>query len=251
LKGIARIARVGVVIAIVASVVLAFAVLSTPGMVNTNSGNSTTKSAPSSTSVGNGGGGPFSPAILQAHIQKLNNRDVSGVVSDFDTNVVVMWTGISQGLGGTYHGVSETRFLYSTAIGGATKLNYVIQKLNTTTPSPGIANVVAELAFNGTSNILGKFNGTVAAAYTYANSGGNWVISKENWNYKAFNVEYSQGATTFPQWQITGPTLPDRYSESPFKNWVYFYGGLGVAIILAGYLVSLPLIAYVQKRKQK
>ncbi|MDA4117975.1 MAG: hypothetical protein OK455_06490 [Thaumarchaeota archaeon] len=184
---------------------------------------------------------------------KLNNRDVSGAASDYASNAAMVWLGNTQGLGGTYSGQGAIRLTLETAIGSASALSYTIQSFNATgSPSnPNVAGVMATLNFAGVSAILGKLNGTIAATYVFTNSGGNWLIQQETSNYKVFNIQFAQGATTFPQWQITGPPLPQRYSESPFKNWVYFYGGVAAATAIAGYVSMLPIMFYLRKRKLK
>src|SRR4029077_1665386 len=93
------------------------------------------------------------------------------------------------------------------------------------------------------------FNITVSATMTYQLVGGAWLITNEDWNFTKFHSQSTGGATTFPQWQITGPPLPQRYSESPFKNWVYFYGGAAAAAALTAYVGSLPVIVIFRRRR--
>jgi hypothetical protein len=227
------------------------------GITNIVSSITSSTSSGSSTAVGFPSGAPppagFSQQVLQNHLQKLNNRDVSGAAADYATNAVMVWSGNTQGLGGVYSGQGNIRLTLQTAIGSASALSYTIQSLNDTgSPSnSNVAGVKTTLNFAGVSAILGKLNGTIDATYVFVSSGGNWLIQQETSNYKVFNIQFAQGATTFPQWQITGPPLPQRYSESPFKNWVYFYGGAAAAISVAGYVSMLPIMSYIRKRRLK
>jgi len=193
----------------------------------------------------------FGQLVLQSHLQKLNNRDVVGATNDFTQDGVMIWTGTTQGLGGMYTGRGNIRVTVQTAIGSASSLSYTIMSFSASgsTSNPSVAGASAMLSFNGKSAILGIFNGTINAKYEIVNQGGSWLIQQEQSDYTTFNVQFSQGSTTFPQWQITGPTLPQRYSESPFKDWVYFYGGAAAAIAVAGYLSTLPLVVYVKKKR--
>jgi len=220
---------------------------------------STTSSGGSSTtstvSTANSYGGPvpsgFGQSVLQAHLANLNARNIGAATADFTSNGVMYWYGTTQGLGGTYTGQGNIHVTLQTAIGAATALTYTIQSFNASgsASNPNIAQANAVMNFGGHSNILGNFNGTIASTFDYVNQGGSWLIQMESSNYKVFTVQFSQGATTFPQWQVTGPPLPFRYSESPFKNFVYFYGGAAAAIIIAGYIATLPLFFYIKKKR--
>ncbi len=189
--------------------------------------------------------------MLQTHIAHINARDPTASAGDFTSNGVMIWSGNTQGLGGTYSGQSNIKFTLSTAIGGATALSYTISNFTAKgNPSnPNIAEATAVLNFTGNSHILGNFNGVIDSTFDYVNQGGQWLISQENSYYQSFTTQFSLGATTFPQWQLTGPPLPQRYSESPFKNWVYFYGGAAAAIAVACYLASLPLVVYIKRKR--
>jgi hypothetical protein len=258
-KGVARSFTLGVIIVVVAVAGMA-AIFVEGGVVSNGIGSIATSIGGSSTSTATGAPFPpltgpppsgFGQQVLQSHLQKLNNRDVIGATNDYAQNGVMIWTGTTQGLGGTYSGLGNIHVTLQTAIGSASSLSYTIASFNASGSSsnPNVAGASAVLNFNGKSAILGIFNGTINAKYEYVNQGGTWQIQQELSDYTTFNVQFSQGSTTFPQWQVTGPPLPQRYSESPFKNWVYFYGGAAAAIAVAGYLSTLPIVFYVKKKR--
>lgn len=219
--------------------------------VGGSSTNQSTSTGPSFSSLTGPPPSGFGQPALQTHLKNLNDRNIPAATADYTSNAVMVWTGNTQGLGGTYSGAGAIRLTLQTAIGAATTLSYTIQSFNASGSSsnPNVAEAKTVLNFNGYSHILGNFNGTINATYEYVNQGGTWLIQQESSDYTVFNIQFSQGATTFPQWQITGPPLPQRYSESPFKNWVYFYGGAAAAIAVAGYLSTLPLVFYVKKKR--
>lgn len=193
----------------------------------------------------------FGQSVLQSHIANINARNVDATVGDYTSGATMIWQGNTQGLGGTYTGSSNIKFTYETAIGGASSLSYTVSNFTAygTSSNPDIAVATATLNFTGNSHILGNFNGLIYSTYDYVNQGGTWLIQQETSTYQSFNTQYSLGATTFPQWQVTGPPLPFRYSESPFKNFVYYYGGAAAAIGIVAYLSAMPLVVYVRKKR--
>jgi len=222
----------------------------TSSITGTSSGQTATSSNTNFVASGAAPSG-FSESVLQTHIANVNARNVLAAVADYTPGATMIWQGNTQGLGGTYTGSSNIRFTYQTAIGGATSLSYTISNFTSSGVS-GNANAAIATAtenFTGSSKVLGNFHGVIQATYDYVNQNGQWLIQQENSNYQSFITEFSLGATTFPQWQVTGPPLPFRYSESPFKNFVYYYGGAAAAIAIAGYLASLPLLVYVRKKR--
>jgi hypothetical protein len=103
--------------------------------------------------------------------------------------------------------------------------------------------------FRGKNVALGPINATADVNVKYLVAGSQWKISTESWQFRSFNVTVSGGATTFPQWQKTGPPLDARYSESPFKNFVYYHGGaLAVALVL-GCLVAVGVYSLRSTRR--
>ena len=124
------------------------------------------------------------------HLAKLEELDVAGAANDYAPNATVIWVGDTQGFGGTYNGTSDIEFLLQSFIGGMNGFSLAIQSFNSTSPPNGTADISALLAFTGSSNISGNFNGTISASYQYANENGNWLISQEIWNFQSFTVQH-------------------------------------------------------------
>ncbi len=189
---------------------------------------------------------PFNQTVLQAHLNKLDRLNVNGADSDYSDNAVVVWTGASGtslAYGGTYNGPNSIRDLLDSVVGTATNMSVIIRSFTAKAPSASrVESVNATLFLLGNSTVVGQVTANIDAQYQFVYTDGVWLISQESWDYKTFTTQFNAGETTFPQWQTVGPPLPQRYSESPFKNWVYFYGGAAAAVAIAGYLASIPVL---------
>jgi hypothetical protein len=195
---------------------------------------------------------PFNESVLQAHLNKMDNLDERGADSDYTDNAVVIWSGASLAYGGTYNGPNNIRDLLNTVIGTSYSISVSVRDFSVySSPYSNVQNVNATLFLIGNSTIVGQITGNIDAQYQFVYSGGKWQISQETWVYETFTTQFNAGMTTFPQWQLSGPPLPFRYSESPFKNWVYFYGGSAAAIAIAGYLASIPVFMRLRTKRSR
>ncbi|MDA4119174.1 MAG: hypothetical protein OK436_01160 [Thaumarchaeota archaeon] len=213
----------------------------------------TTSSAASSSSSSSSPDFSTLGTAVSAHLTNLSAMNVPSIMTAYSSSAVVQWEGQTlspYGMAGTYVGASSIRSLYQATIGQDQQLTLSAGAMNTSALSSG-SSVVENVQITGTgaSSMLGQFNITVSATMTYQYTGGAWLITHEVWDFTKFHSQSTGGATTFPQWQITGPPLPQRYSESPFKNWVYFYGGAAAAVALAAYLGSIPVIVLIKKKR--
>jgi hypothetical protein len=193
---------------------------------------------------------PFNQSVLQNHLKKLASLSLSGAASDYADNAVLVWTGASQAFGGTYDGPNSIRDLLQIIMGSARNVSVSINSF-TSKPSSAanLEDVNATLYLVANSTTLGRITGNIVAEYVFVYANGTWQISQETWNYLTFVTQYSAGMTTFPQWQTVGPPLPQRYSESPFKNWVYLWGGTAAALFVSGYLAAIPIALRLKRRE--
>jgi len=187
---------------------------------------------------------------LRSHLYNLEGQNVSVALEDYAPNATVVWSGTTQGLGGTYIGTQDIGKLLQAWMGGDRNLTIVAKSLNGSRASDGTADIDASLAFSGVDHVLGEINGTVAATYLFEYQG-SWVIVHEDWVFKTFNVQFGVVITTFPQWRATGAGVSNNFSESPFKNWVYYYGGASAAVLLIAYLASIPVFLYARKKMRR
>jgi hypothetical protein len=133
------------------------------------------------------------PAFL-SHLSHLENRNISEVAEDYAPNATIVWFGDTQGLGGTYNTTILNGALVI-LIGRDTAFNFSIESSNATYVS-GTALVTANLAFVGTANADSRFgntNGTITMRDLYVHQSGGWMISREDWDFGTFNVQYAQG----------------------------------------------------------
>ncbi|MDA4118820.1 MAG: hypothetical protein OK455_10825, partial [Thaumarchaeota archaeon] len=155
---------------------------------------------------------------LDAHLANVSSRNIQAIMAAYSSDASVQWEGQTlqpYGLAGTYSGASNIRSLYSATIVPVQKITLSASGLNASSPASGSSSKVtanAKIVGTGTSSMLGQFNITVNAQITYQLVGSSWLISQEVWNFVMFHSQNTGGATTFPQWQITGPPLPQRYS---------------------------------------
>ncbi len=130
-----------------------------------------------------------------SHVLKLHDLNTTGALLDYAQNATMIVNGTSQGLGGTYNGVEEISLPLDTLFGKSSNFSFVIYSYSTsiTQSSNDTATINAELAFSGMAHVLGAYNGTISASYSYRYYGGGWLISQEVWDFETFNVQFEQG----------------------------------------------------------
>ena len=135
----------------------------------------------------------------------------------------------------------------ASALGTAQTLNLTPSGIAVVRNTGTQVTVNATLALSGNSQFLGPFNATILASTTYANSGGAWKISNENWDFQSLAASVSGGATTFPEWQRVGEPIAARRSSDWLHNFAWDFGGPGVATLIWGF-VAIVAVAVVVKR---
>ena len=249
-----------VAIAVVAVIVVAgvgFYVVSQPGgqatspSTTSNSTTSTTSSTASTSPTTTQGATP--PGARQAfdkHLANFDARDIPTAVNDYADSAVVLWTGSTGGLSGTYNGIGNIRLLLSSALSSAHNItlspsNYLVKN-----NSASQVTINATLGIKGNSQYLGLFNGTIEAQAVFAYTSGGWKIANENWYWKSLSGSSSGGATTFPEWQKVGPINPSRRSTDWLHNFAWDFGGPGLGVLLWTY-AAIIAIAVVAKSIKK
>ena len=185
--------------------------------------------------------------LLVQHLRTIEARQVEAILADYTTNAVVVWQGNTAGLGGTHDGQGNIRLLMASAHGTAQTLNLTHSGIAVVRNTGTQVTVNATLSLSGNSQFLGPFNATILASTTYANSGGAWKISDENWDFKSLAASVSSGATTFPEWQRVGEPIATRRSPDWLHNFAWDFGGPGISIVIWAF-VGLVAAAVVVKK---
>jgi hypothetical protein len=188
-------------------------------------------------------------AAVDQWLKDFNDRDVEGLANFYGFSSDVIWTGNTAGLQGGYAGAGSIRILYGSTIGKTTQLiarssNYTEKQL-----SPVNINVTMTLKLNGNSSVLGALNGTIIATQDWFFTSGQWQIVKENWNYKAFDVQYPASSTTFPQWgALRQGNSPELVSEKSLEWRAGPIAAAAIYVLLAG-VISFPILKSRTRRR--
>ena len=139
------------------------------------------------------------------HMNGLASRNVQAVVSQFEGNANVTWTGRANGLTGLYVGTTDIGLLLNAFLGKATFLAFANETQQIAVASSRLATVNSSFSFSGQSSTFGNFSGAVRAqdSLAYTATTGEWLISQEIWNFSSFNVQFQFGYTA-----CTGPSCP-------------------------------------------
>jgi len=239
LRGIATVAIVAIVIAIVVVGGLAYYFVAVPAGGGSTSPIRTT--SPTNT-TSTGGGNLDVSAAVNAHLNAISARNIPNIMTVYTDAAVVHWTGQASGLQGDYSGKNNIQLLYQTALGTAQSMKLVVKSL-----TPSGTSATAVLNISGTSSVLGAFNGTINASFSYVQSGATWQINTETWNFVVFNVANAAGETTFPQWRTIGGPIVESTSPDAFKQFIYTYGGEGMTLVIVVFAAALA-VAMVARR---
>jgi len=125
------------------------------------------------------------------HMVLLSTGNVSAIVSQYETNANVTWTGKSQCYDGFYNGTGYiTELMDAFLLSGTPALAIGNVTMTTTSETNGTVLVNSEFGFAspGPSG-GGMVNGTVSAQdlYGYSATRGAWLISQESWDFLSFN----------------------------------------------------------------
>ena len=142
-------------------------------------------------------------ASFDNHIIQLSSRNASAVLSQYEENATIVWTGMTQGLSGNYTSRAALTALFTTFFHDFSSRNasiaFVIGNVTRTLgATEGLAVVVnSTFDFAGHSDVYGNFFGTVWAQdrYVYSAEAGTWLISLEAWDFKSFNIQFTVNAT--------------------------------------------------------
>jgi hypothetical protein len=150
------------------------------------------------------------------HMRLLASRNTSAIVSQYEGNASVIWTGEVPGLQGLYNGTGNIRILFGVSLFGpksttALAIGNVTQKILAESDESAVVN--SSFSFLGESSLEGNFSGSVSAmdSYVYSAASG-WLISQETWNFLSFNVQFPVGYAG-----CTGSSCPQSVQDMAFS----------------------------------
>ncbi len=186
-------------------------------------------------------------AAVNRWVADLNSRNLMGLGDFYAENATVTYSGLATGFAGTYAGKGNIMILYGSTTGKEASVNASIANYNQNNMDPSDANVTFLLNMTGTNAVTGHFAILVNASQQWDYAGGQWQISKENWDYKVFNIQYPCCGTTFPQWAAARSGLnPDLVSEKSFE----WHAGPYVAASMYAFLVGVIAIGSLAYRRR-
>lgn len=186
------------------------------------------------------------PAV-DVHIDHLNSRNVTLIVSDYTSDAVVNWSGITGGMGGIYSGTVDIKILFAGSFASAESISLTVNSYEQKIVNSTTALALFNMTMNGNSSVLGKFEAKINAATYYVSIADQWKIASEYWDYLEMGGTSLGGATTFPQWHT-----PPRQSPDAFKNFAFNYGGTAYTFIIFCYTATLVALffAMISRRRQ-
>jgi ketosteroid isomerase-like protein len=125
------------------------------------------------------------------HVEQLSARNIPAVVSGYETNATVEWTGVEAGMNGNYSGAANIEIL----LGGDLFGKFINSSLSNEYQSIGVKGnlsvVNSTFDIQGYSAVVGNVKVMVVAQDVYERTGGSsWLISRESWNFTQFNEQF-------------------------------------------------------------
>jgi hypothetical protein len=124
------------------------------------------------------------------HLTQLSTRNIPALVSGYESNATVEWTGVAPGMNGDYSGSADIKILLGSFTGKFINFSYS-HSYQSIRVKGNVSVVNSTFDFQGFSTVVGKVNGTVIAQDLYVHaSGSSWLISSEIWNFTRFNEQF-------------------------------------------------------------
>lgn len=150
-----------------------------------------------------------------SHMVALASRNLSGIVSQYEPNDTVTWTGNTVGLAGLYVGTANLRILLGSFF-GTNESSFTIGNLTDRilAVSPSSATVNSTFSFSGHNNQWGNYSGSISAqdVFVYSGASDDWLICQEIWNFLRLQMQYPMGFVA-----CTGPSCSEFVQSMAFS----------------------------------
>jgi len=124
------------------------------------------------------------------HLLLLEARNVSALVSGYEGNATIEWTGDAGGLAGNHTGAYDIAQLLDFFPGKMTNLTVTLENETTIVPQGRYWVVSSAFEWAGYSTIDGTISGQIVAHDTYVNVDNLWLIATETWYGLQFNCAF-------------------------------------------------------------
>jgi len=138
---------------------------------------------------------------FEDHLLSVGSRNVTALLSEYEHNATIVWTGAAPGLFNSANGPAAITYQWKFFFGAMTQ--FVIgNETQTIQPTWNGSVVTVDSTFDlaGHSNAYGEFSGTVNAQDSYAppTTGGPWLIAQETFDFIHYHVQYPLITEGFP-----------------------------------------------------
>jgi hypothetical protein len=128
-----------------------------------------------------------------SRLLQFDERNVSALLSGYESNATVVWTGQAAGLQGNYtclgNGSGEIGKAFEYIPGSM--INMTLSDENQTIEgAQGGYWVNSTFDWAGCSSLAGPVGGSVAAQDWYVHVGNAWLIGRETWTFLSFRCEF-------------------------------------------------------------
>jgi hypothetical protein len=133
-------------------------------------------------------------AAYSSHLTAVGSRNVTALLSGYETNATVEWIGNAAGLGGNYTGLGNGSGGIGRLLGyfPGNMVNLTLSQESQ--PMVGVqgSHLVAGSTFSwyGFNSYDGDISGIVAAQDSYAHVGNTWLIASETWTWISFVCQF-------------------------------------------------------------
>lgn len=128
------------------------------------------------------------------HLLMVSTRNVTALLSGYESNATVEWTGQASGLGGNYTGTGNESGSIGRLLGTFPGNMVNLTLSEDSQPTVGVQGnslvVGSTFSWNGFNSYDGNISGLVVAQDSFAYSGNTWLIAHETWTWISFVCQF-------------------------------------------------------------
>ena len=124
------------------------------------------------------------------HLLLLDSRNVSALLSEYESNATVEWTGVVPAMARNYSGSNEIGTLLDDFPGVMANLTLSNESQTILGVRAGYWVINSTFSWSGYSSRDGFVSGMIDATDSYSQVGNTWLIARETWNSLYFNCQF-------------------------------------------------------------